>query len=529
LIDKNIFFREATLRISGSLDIEKALSQFFLYVRDIIPVEQIIIGLYDRETGTTEVIAHTPLEDDWDTSIKIQIPQQGRLQIEAQRSMRIRRIKNTSLDPMAESFCRYFGCLDRACLLMDLVIEHKFLGVVAFFSSPGIEFNLEHEKIVALLNEPFAIAASNYIRYREVQSYKELLEDDNRYLQKELRRVWGDKVIGAEFGLKNVMNHIHQVAPTDSPVLLLGPTGTGKELMANTIHMLSSRHNGPFIDVNCGAIPDSLMDSELFGHEKGSFTGAASRRRGRFERAQRGTIFLDEIGELTPEAQIRLLRVLQEKTITRVGGTESIHLDIRVIAATHRNLDSMMASGAFREDLYFRLKVFPITIPPLNERRSDIPSLAHHFVQKKSTQMKLRSVPKISAEGMDRLIAYNWPGNVRELENAIERALILSKGEPLLFSEFDLRNSTSPQELHQRKVHLIQPESEKKEFLHLNTVISRHIITALTIAEGKVEGDGGAADLLDINPRTLRNRMRKLGIPFGRGAMARYQSVKEEG
>jgi transcriptional regulator with GAF, ATPase, and Fis domain len=529
LIDNNVFFREATLRITGSLDIAKALHQFILYVKDIIPVEHIVITLYDMETGTAEAIAHTTLVAYQHTSIKIQIPVQGRNQIKTQRSMRLRRMKNTSFDPVAKSFCKYFDCLDLAGMVMDLVIEHKFLGVVAIFSSPGVEFNLEHEKLIASLNDPFAIAVSNNIRYRELRRYRELLEDDNKYLHKELRRVWGDEVIGAEFGLKNVMNHIHKVAPTDSPVLLLGATGVGKELMASTIHMLSSRHNGPFIDVNCGAIPNSLMDSELFGHEKGSFTGAASRRRGRFERAQGGTIFLDEIGELPPEAQVRLLRVLQEKTITRVGGTESIPLNIRVIAATHRNLESMMAAGTFREDLYFRLKVFPITIPPLKERTSDIPSLANHFVKKKSTQMKLISVPKISAEGMDRLIAYDWPGNVRELENAIERALILTKDKPLLFSEFSPQNSTSPQELHQSKDLLIQPGSEKSEFLNLNTVISRQIINALTIAEGKVEGKAGAADLLDINPRTLRNKMRKLGIPFGKGAMARYQPAKKEG
>lgn len=521
MIDNNVFFREATLRISGSLEIEKALWQFLHYVKDIIPVWQMLVAIYDREAGVVETIAHATPDYYRSSSIKIQIPEKGRRQVEAQRFMRVRRIENTSLDPIAEPFCRDFGCLERACLILDLVIEHNFLGVVVFFGLSGEQFNLEHEKLIMLLNEPFSIALSNSLQYREVQRYKELLEDDNQYLQKELRRVWGDKVIGAEQGLKESMNLIRRVAPTDSPVLLLGPTGVGKELMASTIHNISPRHSGPFIDVNCGAIPNSLMDSVLFGHEKGSFTGAASLKRGRFERAQGGTIFLDEIGELTPEAQVRLLRVLQEKTINRVGGSETIALDIRVIAATHRNLEEMMALGLFREDLYYRLKVFPIEIPTLRQRKSDIPSLVHHFVHKKTMQMKMLSTPKVTAEGMDRLIAYDWPGNVRELENAVERALILSNNQPLSFTEFASAISKNP---------VFTPDSlrpnssNQRENLNLDAAMVEHIKKAMTIAQGKVEGDSGAARLLGINPRTLRNRMRKLGVPFGKDAKVYYQS-----
>ncbi len=520
MIDNNVFFREATLRISGSLEIEKALWQFLHYVKDIIPVWQMFIALYDKEAGVVETVAHATPKHYRSASIKIQIPKKGRRQIEDQRFMRVRRIKNTSLDPIAEPFCRDFGCLERACLILDLVIERNFLGVVAFFGQSGEEFSLEHEELITQLNEPFAIALSNSLQYREVQRYKELLEDDNQYLQKELRRVWGDEVIGAEQGLKNTMNLIRQVAPTDSPVLLLGPTGVGKELMASSLHNMSLRHSGPFIVVNCGAIPNSLMDSELFGHEKGSFTGAESLKRGRFERAQGGTIFLDEIGELTPEAQVRLLRVLQEKTIHRIGGSDTIDLDIRVIAATHRNLEEMMALGLFREDLYYRLKVFPIHIPTLSQRKSDIPSLVHYFVQKKSTQMKMVNTPKITAEGMDRLIAYDWPGNVRELENAVEKALILSNNQPLSFSDFTAPTYNNLGMIADNKTY---SSSAQKENLNLDTAIIRQIKKAMTVAKGKVEGDGGAAMLLGVNPRTLRNRMRKLGVPFGKDAKIYYQ------
>ncbi|HTP05168.1 MAG TPA: sigma-54 dependent transcriptional regulator, partial [Nitrospirota bacterium] len=216
------------------------------------------------------------------------------------------------------------------------------------------------------------------LRHQEVSRLKDMLADDNRYLQRQLLSVSGSEIMGADFGLKAVMNMVRQVAPLDSPVLLMGETGTGKEVIATAIHRFSPRREGPFIRVNCGAIPDSLIDSELFGHEKGAFTGAISQKRGRFERAHKGTIFLDEIGELPPQAQVRLLNVLQDREIERVGGTESIPVDIRILSATNRNLQAMVASGQFREDLWFRLNVFPIMIPPLRQRKEDIPALVHH-------------------------------------------------------------------------------------------------------------------------------------------------------
>lgn len=515
----NDFFRNATFRICGSLEIEKALWQCLWYVQEVIPVSQMSIHLYDRETGIAETIAHATLEESKAVSIKTRLPKNGRSQIEIQRSIRVRHIANTSDDPVCNPLCQKLGCLGLSALIMDLVIEGNFLGVASFHSFPGETFNQEHEKLIAQLNQPFAIAVSNNIRYRELQKYKELLEDDNRYLHKELRRICGEEVIGADFGLKGVMELARQVAPTDSPVLLLGETGTGKELIARTIHSLSPRKDGPFIDVNCGAIPESLIDSELFGHEKGAFTGAISQKRGRFERAQGGTIFLDEIGELNPDAQVRLLRVLQEKKIERVGGTISIGLDIRVITATHRNLQAMINHGRFRQDLYFRLKVFPVVIPPLRERKSDIPSLVHHFIQKKSVQMKAGFIPKLAIDAFDHLIAYDWPGNVRELENTVERALILNRGEPLSFKELTIENAIAfdrtPKENLLRTVTL-QPDDKK--FPALNAAMANHIQQALIMAKGKVEGKGGIAELLDINPRTLRHRMRKLGIPFGRKA-----------
>jgi len=320
-------------------------------------------------------------------------------------------------------------------------------------------------------------------------------------------------VIGADFGLKETMHLVQQVAAMNSPVLLLGETGVGKELFANTIHNFSQRREESLIKVNCGAIPESLIDSELFGHEKGAFTGAISKKLGRFERANQGTIFLDEVGELPAEAQIRLLRVLQEKEIERVGGTKNIPVNIRVIAATHRDLNEMMKTKHFREDLYFRLNVFPIKIPPLRHRISDIPVLTQHFIQKKCQELNLAKIPSISPDAMDRFINYHWPGNVRELENAIERELILRQGDLLIFNDIGgektISGHTKPAGIKATVPHTVQ-----SDFISLDLAMAGHIREALKLSGGRVEGKRGAATLLNINPGTLRHRMKKLGIQF---------------
>src|SRR5512139_791391 len=357
------------------------------------------------------------------------------------------------------------------------------------------------------------------LRHQEVIRLKDMLADDNRYLFDELRSVSGDEIIGSDFGLKAVMEMVQQVARLDSPVLLLGETGTGKEVFANAIHYSSPRKDGPFIKVNCGAIPETLLDSELFGHEKGAFTGAISQKRGRFERADRGTIFLDEIGELPPQAQVRLLHVLQKKEIERVGGTRPIPVDIRIISATHRNLGEMIASGRFREDLWFRLNVFPITIPPLRQRREDIPALVHHFIDRKSMELKLAERPVLAPGAIDGLIAYDWPGNVRELENMIERALIQHRGGVLSFVTL-----LPPAVSRGREV--VEETGRNRALLSLDEINARHIRQALKMAGGKVNGPGGAAQILGLHPNTLRKRMNKLGILFGRRSWQLSSSQK---
>jgi transcriptional regulator with GAF, ATPase, and Fis domain len=345
---------------------------------------------------------------------------------------------------------------------------------------------------------------SNTLKHREVVQLKDMLSEDNRFLCQEMRQLTGDEIIGANFGLRDVMQKVQHVAALDSPILLLGETGVGKDIIANAVHLLSLRKDSPFIKVNCGAIPESLIDSELFGHEKGAFTGAISQKRGRFERADSGTILLDEIGELPAQAQVRLLRVLQDKEIERVGGTKSISLNIRIIAATNRDLEGMVKRGHFREDLWFRINVFPIWIPPLRHRKADIPALLNHFILQKSRELKLPDVPHVAPGQIDLLMNYDWPGNVRELQNLIERALILNPKGPLHFDYKGFPQSTEALVL----------ETKDRKLESLDGVITKYIHVALIESKGKIHGPGGAAELININPNTLRNKMKKLGIPY---------------
>jgi len=512
LIDESVFFREVTLRLCGSLEIEKALWDCFMYIRDYIPADIIVFSVYEPEQGITEIIAQADVCGGELTSIKTVVPADMRQLIEemfnTQSTPPVLIAVRISDHPILGPLFKNVDQPDGALMAIGPKPEWNLFGGIIIVNYRGEKFTEEQVRLFTLLNEPFAIALSNYLRFREVLRLKEILADDNRYFQEELRQQVGAEIVGEHFGLKLVMEMVDQVAPLASPVLLLGETGVGKEVIATAIHNLSPRKKGPFIKVNCGAIPESLMDSELFGHEKGAFTGALLKKRGRFERAHGGTIFLDEIGELTPGAQIRLLRVIQEKEIERVGGTETVPVDIRVIAATHRDLETMMAEGRFREDLYFRLRVFPIIIPPLRDRRMDIPALVQHFIMKKVREMGLTEIPSLAPGAMDKLRSYHWPGNVRELQNAIERALILSRGNPLIFDDFGQMN---------RRISAdnISPVDDDNS-LGLERTVSNQIIKALNMTGGRIEGEYGAAKLLQMNPSTLRSKMRKLGISFGR-------------
>jgi len=329
----------------------------------------------------------------------------------------------------------------------------------------------------------------------EINALKDKLNAENIYLRKEIKKdLHFEEIIGESEPLIHAQFRVKQVASVNSTVLLEGETGTGKELFARAIHNLSPRQNKAFVKVNCAALPASLIESELFGHEKGAFTGAVQKQSGRFELAHQGTIFLDEIGELPLELQPKLLRVLQEGEFERIGNPKTIKVDVRVIAATNRNLESDTHQGLFRKDLYYRLKVYPITIAPLRERKSDIPLLTDYFLKIFNEKLN-KCITRIHAKTRKMLENYSWPGNIRELENVIERAVIISPGPYLLVEPLQ----------HQEK-------DETSEWLPLADYERNYIIEVLEKTYWRVEGPEGAARILDMHPETLRSRMRKLGI-----------------
>ncbi|MEW6185522.1 MAG: sigma 54-interacting transcriptional regulator [Thermodesulfobacteriota bacterium] len=507
--DEKEFFKEATLKICGTLDIEKALRECLLFFKNFLPVDEMNLHLYDRSQGAIITVAAADSNEGvfYRPPRKTKMPKEAMTDLNGPALPEVRFVNRPAADPVTRQMAGVHGRGDSSLLIMRLVIEGQRIGALTLRTDGADRYSDEHSRRLAMLNKPFAIALLNSLRYQEVLRLKEQLSDDNRYLQRELRQISGKEIIGSEFGLREVMEMVKQVAPLSSPVLLLGETGVGKEVIANAIHYSSPRKDGPFIKVNCGAITESLLDSELFGHEKGAFTGAVAQKRGRFERADRGTIFLDELGELPPNAQVRMLRVLQEKEIERVGGTSSIKVDIRVIAATNKNLEEMVRTGAFREDLWFRLNVFPLVVPPLRERKEDIPALVVHLIERKAGEMGIKRIPNPAPGVWDKLRDYSWPGNVRELENMVERAMIRWKGGDLFFDDLqtDLLKAPEPNRI----------ETNEKP-LSLDQSMARHIEEVLTICRGKVEGPQGAAQRLGINPSTLRNRMRKLHIRFGR-------------
>nr|WP_286181851.1 sigma-54 dependent transcriptional regulator [Desulfovibrio sp. Huiquan2017] len=333
--------------------------------------------------------------------------------------------------------------------------------------------------------------------------------EDNRILKERLSNWSTTNIVGAHAGMQHVVRRIKQVGNTNAPVLILGETGTGKDVVASALQEQSSRRDRAFVRLNCGAIPESLLDTELFGHEKGAFTGAHITHIGRIERADGGTLFLDEVGELSQSAQAKLLRVLQNGEIERIGGSSTRHVDVRVIAATHCDLEAMVADGRFRADLYYRLSVFPIIIPPLRERLSDIQLLTDSLIKKCSTNMNI-APPTLAPGAINVLLGYNWPGNVRELANVIERAMINNPEGPLTFPELNFGVQTNSDRT--------APLPILDELVPLDEINRKYINYVLENVDGKIHGPGGAAEILEINPHTLRSRMDKLGISYRKQA-----------
>jgi formate hydrogenlyase transcriptional activator len=389
----------------------------------------------------------------------------------------------------------------RSMCCVPLITRDHVLGSLSVASLRDAAFSQQDLDLLSQVASQVAIAVENALAFEEIAQLKNKLADEKLYLEDEIRTELNfDEIIGESTALKNILKQVETVAPTDSTVLIQGETGTGKELIARAIHNLSSRREATFVKINCAAIPTGLLESELFGHERGAFTGAIAQKIGRFELADGGTLFLDEVGDIPLELQPKLLRVLQEQEFERLGGTRTTRIDVRLVAATNRDLVQMVAERQFRSDLFYRLNVFPVQMPSLRQRREDIPVLVRYFAQKYARQMK-RSIDSISAETMAALTNYHWPGNIRELENLIERAVILSRGAVL---------EVPITELRERAEHALGQAPGSLQTLRANE--REHILLALRDTGWVLAGPNGAAALLGMKRTTLQSRMHKLGI-----------------
>ena len=372
------------------------------------------------------------------------------------------------------------------------------LGIISLGSREQDAFGQNDLDLLSQIANQISLALENALAFRRVTFSCRRLEDEREYLASELQTEYNfEDIVGKSAAIKGVLEQVAIVAPTDSTVLLIGETGTGKELIARAIHNLNLRRDRTFVRLNCAAVPSGLLESELFGHEKGAFTGALAQKRGRIELAHQGSLFLDEIGDIGLELQPKLLRVLQEREFERLGSNHTIKVDTRLIAATHRDLPGMVRNGEFREDLFYRLNVFPIHIPPLRERKGDIPLLVHYFVAALSRKMR-RSIRIIPDEVMDAIKSFSWPGNVRELQNFIERSVILSRGETLAAPISELRQSSATKEI-----------GSGTSFHAMERAV---IVNVLREAGGKLSGSGGAAERLGLKRTTLQRKMERLCI-----------------
>src|SRR6266851_35925 len=393
---------------------------------------------------------------------------------------------------------------------LPLISRNRAIGTLVFARLRDAAFSQADVDFLSQVANQIALAVENALAYREIRELKEQLSKEKLYLEDEVRTEMNfAQIIGSSASLRRALKRVETVAPTDSTVLIYGETGTGKELIARGIHDLSPRRAKPFVKLNCAAIPTGLLESELFGHEKGAFTGAIAQRIGRFEVADGGTIFLDEIGEIPLELQTKLLRVLQEREFERLGSSRTLRTDARLIAATNRDLEAMVAEQKFRSDLFFRLNVFPVYVPPLRERQGDIPLLVRHFTQQFSRRMR-KVIETIRSAAMDALSRYHWPGNIRELQNVIERAVIVSAGPALSIDVSDLKfpkashleeRVAAPNSATNGALHHLLEETERQQILH-----------TLKQCNWVVAGPNGAAARLGMNRSTLQVRIRKLGI-----------------
>ena len=493
--DRSQLLLEINNTLVSNLNLRELFSTISGCLRRVIPHDFAGLALHDREINKLRLTAlEFPEHEDIFIEDEI-IDLEGN---PAGRAFTTRQPVMSGLDHSADSVGKRAG-IKSGCTV-PLISHDRVLGILGVARLSENAFTEDDAQLLTEVGKQVAIAVENALAYREIDALKNKLQEEKLYLQEEIRTYNFEEIIGTSTTLKRALQDVQTVAPTDSTVLIFGETGTGKELIARALHNLSARQEHTLVKVNCAAIPTGLLESEMFGHEKGAFTGAVEQRKGRFELAHRGTIFLDEVEEIPLELQPKLLRVLQEQEFERLGSGKTIRVDVRVLAATNADLAQLVAEKKFRSDLYYRLNVFPIAMPPLRERPEDIPLLVNLFAQRFAQQMK-KPIKTISAETIIELSAYSWPGNIRELQNLIERAVILSRGSVLEVPLAELKQTPN-----------VSLMNQSHGPIKLEAVEREHIMKVLREAGWVIGGTNGAAARLGLNRTTLNNRMRKLGI-----------------
>jgi formate hydrogenlyase transcriptional activator len=484
--------------VAANLELNDLLREVTVGARRVIRSDFAIVGLLDADGGRLQVHAFdsphdTMLDkeaaDSLGESLAAHVlatgkPWAGRTEEFARRD--------------AEGDPKWAAAGFKNSCVLPLVGRDQILGVLALAKREDAAYTQDEVDFLMQLSSQVAMAVENALVYGELRKLKDNFGEERVCLEDEIRSELNfEEIVGRSTALQRVLRQVEVVAPTDSGVLIQGETGTGKELIARAIHNLSVRRDRPFIKLNCAAIPSGLLESELFGHEKGAFTGAIMRKAGRFEVADKGTLFLDEVGDIPLELQPKLLRVLQEHEFERLGSSRTQQVDVRVIAATHRDLKQMVEEGKFRSDLFYRLYVFPLPVPPLRDRREDIPILVRHYVNKYARRMN-RRIETIPSPAMEAFASYTWPGNVRELQNFIERAVILSPGSNLRPPLAELRQTTT--------------QSRSFKLSTLEEVEREHVLRAIRESNWIIGGPNGAAARLGMKRTTLAYRIRKLNI-----------------
>ncbi len=485
------------------LDLGELVKAVSAILRDIMPHDAAGIALYEPESNRLREYSNVTYKDLQAFREGETIPLEGTPAGEVFTTRQPLLIRHPDLAkyPADRYSQRPVEGSPKSACLAPLISHGRTLGVAGISSTQPEKFTEEDLELFHRIAGQIAIAVENALAFREIEALKNKLNSEKLYLEGEIRTEHNfEELIGTSPSFKRILKQVETVAPTDSAVLIRGETGTGKELLARAIHNLSARSERSLVKLNCAAIPTGLLESELFGHEKGAFTGAIAQRIGRFELAHKGTLFLDEVGDIPLELQPKLLRVLQEQEFERLGSTRTQKVDVRLIAATNSDLEQMVADKTYRSDLYYRLNVFPVTIPPLRDRRDDIPTLARYFTQKYATRLKKR-IEAIPSEAMAVLAAYHWPGNVRELEHFVERAVVLTQGPELEVSLSELK----------RVVPTVPAEVST-----LEAAERQHILRALEEAHWVVGGANGAAARLGMKRTTLQSKMQKLGLERGK-------------